>query len=133
MNKKPYKKRYSSYRSNRKKTETNSTLSNQISAAIILCAFILIIAYTNSSATNDMRTKMTAMISKNVMDEFADKGNFKDNIESLVKSVFSKEDEDTDSLKTNTEPVINNTGDEDNKEPEPSADDGDSSLDTPPT
>ena len=49
------------------------------------------------------------------------------------KYLFSKEDEDTDSLKTNTEPVINNTGDEDNKEPEPPADDGDSSLDTPPT
>lgn len=133
MNKKPYKKRYSSYRNNRKKTETNSALSNQISAAIILCAFILIIAYTNSSATSEMRTKMTAMISKNAIEEFAENGNLKDNIESLVKSVFSKEEEDTDSLKTTTEPAISNTGDEGDKTSDPPADDGDSSPDAPPT
>jgi len=128
MNKRPYKKRYSSYRNNSKKnSESSSTLANQVSGAIILCVFILIIAYTNSSITNNMHTKITAMISRNVVDEFEDKGNLKDNFVSIVKTVFSKEDKDLKALKARTEPIITNTGDEDESPPESSADDGESS------
>ncbi len=134
MKKRSNRKRYSSYRNNGKKnSESSSTLGNQVSAAIILCVFILIIAYTNSSVTNNMRTKVTAMISRNVVDEFEDKGNLKDNIVGIVKTVFSRQDEDTEVLKTKTEPVITNTGDEDESPTDNSTDDGDSSQVTPPT
>lgn len=80
-----------------------------------------------------MRTKVTAMISRNVVDEFEDKGNLKDNIVGIVKTVFSRQDEDTEVLKTKTEPVITNTGDEDESPTDNSTDDGDSSQVTPPT
>lgn len=134
MQKRVNKKRYSSYRRNDKKNlESSSTLGNQVSAAIILCVFILIIAYTNSSVTNNMRTKATAIISRNVVDEFENKGNLKDNIMGIIKTVFSKEDEDTEVIKTKNQPVITNTGDEDDNSADSSADDGDSSQDVPPT
>lgn len=134
MEKRPNKKRYSSHRHNDKKnSETSSTLGNQVSAAIILCVFILIIAYTNSSVTNNMRTKFTAIISRNVVEEFEDKGNIKDNIVSIVKTVFSREDEDKEVIKTKTQPIITNTGDEDDNPADNDADDGDSSQAVPPT
>lgn len=134
MKKRTNRKHYSSYRNNNKKnSESSSTLGNQISAAIILCVFILIIAYTNSSVTNDMRTKVTAMISRNVVDEFEDKGNLKDNLVGIVKTVFSRQDEDTEVMKTRSEPIITNTGDEDSNTTDSSTEDEDSSQVVPPT
>jgi hypothetical protein len=134
MKKRTNRKHYSSYRNNNKKnSESSSTLGNQISAAIILCVFILIIAYTNSSVTNDMRAKVTAMISRNVVDEFEDKGNLKDNLVGIVKTVFSRQDEDTEVMKTRSEPIITNTGDEDSNTTDSSTEDEDSSQVVPPT
>ncbi len=60
---------------------------NQMSAAVILCVFIMVIAYTNSSGTKVKESLATA-ISRNVLDNFEDKGNIKDNIYGFV-NVYS--------------------------------------------
>ena len=85
VRKRPQRSRYSYNKKYKNNPNETTRLGNQISAAIILCVFVLIIAYTNSSATKNLRDRTAAIISRNVLNEFEDKGNIKDNITGFVK------------------------------------------------
>ena len=82
-----YKKRTTSARNIPK--EQSNRLANQMSAAVILCVFIMVIAYTNSSGTKKVKESLATAISRNVLDNFEDKGNIKDNIYGFVECIFS--------------------------------------------
>ncbi len=84
-----YKKRTTSSRNIPK--EQSNRLANQMSAAVILCVFIMVIAYTNSSGTKKVKESLATAISRNVLDNFEDKGNIKDNIYGFVECIFSTE------------------------------------------
>ena len=84
-----YKKRTASARNIPK--EQSNRLANQMSAAVILCVFIMVIAYTNSSGTKKVKESLATAISRNVLDNFEDKGNIKDNIYRCVECIFSTE------------------------------------------
>ncbi len=65
---------------------------NQLSVSVIFLVFILILAYTNSSVTENMRKKVLTAINRNVIEEFGPKDNLKDNITGFVKCMFSVEE-----------------------------------------
>lgn len=104
--------RRSSARNRKTGVDGSTRFSNQLSAAVILFVFILILAYTNSSATDRLREKTSAIIGRNVMDEFEDSGDLKDNVSELVRCMFSvPEDKSVEAEKTITND-IKNTADE---------------------
>ncbi len=95
MEKRPYyrrtaKRRY--VRNHSSNSVQTTRLGNQMSAAVILCVFIIILAYTNSSKTQALKENVSAIVSKNALDNFEDKGNIKDNIYGFVKCMFFTED-----------------------------------------
>lgn len=115
-----YKKRTTSARNIPK--EQSNRLANQMSAAVILCVFILVIAYTNSSGTKKAKESLATAISRNVLDNFEDKGNIKDNIYGFVECIFSTENPEYTENKTINE---NKTKESPSKSPE-------SSVESPP-
>ena len=116
-----YNKKYKNY------PNETTRLGNQISAAIILCVFVLIIAYTNSSATKNLRDRTAAIISRNVLNEFEDKGNIKDNITGFVKCMFSAEEDTRKDVESEIVNDIKNTSDDIPAQEKPPAEE-----DTPP-
>ena len=115
-----YKKRTTSARNIPK--EQSNRLANQMSAAVILCVFIMVIAYTNSSGTKKVKESLATAISRNVLDNFEDKGNIKDNIYGFVECIFSTK---------NTEYTENETINE-NKTKESPSESPESSVESPP-
>ena len=115
-----YKKRTASARNIPK--EQSNRLANQMSAAVILCVFIMVIAYTNSSGTKKVKENLATAISRNVLDNFEDKGNIKDNIYGFVECIFSTE---------NPEYTENETINE-NKTKESTSESPESSVESPP-
>ena len=115
-----YKKRTTSARNIPK--EQSNRLANQMSAAVILCVFIMVIAYTNSSGTKKVKESLAMAISRNVLDNFEDKGNIKDNIYGFVECIFSTK---------NPEYTENETINE-NKTKESPSESPESSVESPP-
>ena len=115
-----YKKRTTSARNIPK--EQSNRLANQMSAAVILCVFIMVIAYTNSSGTKKVKESLATAISRNVLDNFEDKGNIKDNIYGFVECIFSTK---------NPEYTENETINE-NKTKESPSESPESSVESPP-
>ena len=115
-----YKKRTTSARNIPK--ELSNRLANQMSAAVILCVFIMVIAYTNSSGTKKVKESLATAISRNVLDNFEDKGNIKDNIYGFVECIFSTK---------NPEYTENETINE-NKTKESPSESPESSVESPP-
>ena len=115
-----YKKRTASARNIPK--EQSNRLANQMSVAVILCVFIMVIAYTNSSGTKKVKESLATAISRNVLDNFEDKGNIKDNLYGLVECIFSTE---------NPEYTENETINE-NKTKESTSESPESSVESPP-
>lgn len=115
-----YKKRTTSARNISK--EQSNRLANQMSAAVILCVFIMVIAYTNSSGTKKVKESLATAISRNVLDNFEDKGNIKDNIYGFVECIFSTK---------NPEYTENETINE-NKTKESPSESPESSVESPP-
>lgn len=119
-----YKKRTTSSRNIPK--EQSNRLANQMSAAVILCVFIMVIAYTNSSGTKKVKESLATAISRNVLDNFEDKGNIKgnikDNIYGFIECIFSTE---------NPEYTENETINE-NKTKESPSESPESSVESPP-
>lgn len=115
-----YKKRTASARNIPK--EQSNRLANQMSAAVILCVFIMVIAYTNSSGTKKVKESLATAISRNVLDNFEDKGNIKDNIYGFVECIFSTK---------NPEYTENETINE-NKTKESPSESPESSVESPP-
>ncbi len=108
-----YSRRYSS--KNRKKQAGETTrFGNQLSVSIILCVFVLILAFTDSSATKSLRDKTSALIGRNVMDEFEAGESLKENVAEFVRCMFSSEEDSSDII--NAEKIITddikNTSDE---------------------
>ena len=102
--------------------EQSNRLANQMSAAVILCVFIMVIAYTNSSGTKKVKESLATAISRNVLDNFEDKGNIKDNIYGFVECIFSTK---------NPEYTENETINE-NKTKESPSESPESSVESPP-
>ncbi|MCD8036591.1 MAG: hypothetical protein LUE88_04305 [Clostridiales bacterium] len=98
-----YSRRYSS--KNRKK-QAGETIrfGNQLSVSIILCVFVLILAFTDSSATKSLKDKTSALIGRNVMDEFEAGESLKENVIEFVRCMFSSEEDDSDVI--NAEKII---------------------------
>lgn len=115
-----YKKRTTSARNIPK--EQSNRLANQMSAAVILCVFIMVIAYTNSSGTKKVKESLATAISRNVLDNFEDKGKIKDNIYGFVECIFSTK---------NPEYTENETINE-NKTKESPSESPESSVESPP-
>ncbi|MBS7220690.1 MAG: hypothetical protein KH033_04995 [Clostridiales bacterium] len=115
-----YKKRTTSARNIPK--EQSNRLANQMSAAVILCVFIMVIAYTNSSGTKKVKESLATAISRSVLDNFEDKGNIKDNIYGFVECIFSTK---------NPEYTENETINE-NKTKESPSESPESSVESPP-
>ena len=115
-----YKKRTASARNIPK--EQSNRLANKMSVAVILCVFIMVIAYTNSSGTKKVKESLATAISRNVLDNFEDKGNIKDNIYGFVECIFSTE---------NPEYTENETINE-NKTKESTSESPESSVESPP-
>ncbi len=100
--------RRSSARNRKNSVDGSTRFSNQLSAAVILFVFILILAYTNNSATNRLREKTSAIIGRNVMDEFEYSGNLRDNVSEFVRCMFSvPEDKSVEAEKTITNDIKN--------------------------
>lgn len=109
MDRRPSRNTYSRRSSarNRKNNVTETTrLGNQLSAAVILFVFILILTYTSGSAAESLREKTIAVIGRNVIDEFEDNGNVKDNVTEFVRCMFSlQEDKGIDAEKKITDDI----------------------------
>ncbi|MDY4081010.1 MAG: hypothetical protein SOY97_05225 [Candidatus Metalachnospira sp.] len=127
VRKRPQRSRYSYNKKYKNNPNETTRLGNQISAAIILCVFVLIIAYTNSSATKNLRDRTAAIISRNVLNEFEDKGNIKDNITGFVKCMFTAEEDTRKDVESEIVNDIKNTSDDIPAQEKPPAEE-----DTPP-
>ena len=82
----------------------------------------MVIAYTNSSGTKKVKESLATAISRNVLDNFEDKGNIKDNIYGFVECIFSTK---------NPEYTENETINE-NKTKESPSESPESSVESPP-